>query len=157
MKYLLLAVFILCISLPAFSSENLIENGDFEKKTRKWDGKIDDALLGENWVGIVELHRSRDQVFSQKFRLEKDTYELGIKFKYKVRTDYKGRGFRVMMKRPNGSYIYWDKKPRQNHLDWQDVSLEFSKFNGARDLTFQVEVRPGEGSIYFDDVIIVSQ
>ncbi len=156
MKKLLWIIIFCLVGITSFSAENLIENGDFENKTRKWDGDLDDEVIDENGVAVVELEESQDTILWQRVELDDDTFELEVKLKYKPGMDYKGRGFRILFERPDTSYTYRDIAVKQNHA-WQDVEWKFTNIKKAARMKFRIEVRPGEGTIYFDDVRIVAK
>ncbi len=155
MKKILLLIALLFTG-AAVSAENLVTNGDFEKKTRKWKGDLDAAILDGNGVGVIELHERKTQEFSQQFDIDKGVFEVGITFRYKLGENSACRGFQLICERPDGSYTYRDIKLKKKP-GWHTYPWSFSRFEGFKDIIFKIEVRQGSGTIYFDDISIVSQ
>lgn len=136
----------------ASAEENLLKNGDFEKGTSRWKGSRDDEELDGNKVLAVEADADEMQFFSQE--IDPDDYkDLHLVFRYKSSEDYKGRGLTIRWKRPDGSSTYRSISIKAAQ-DWEEEEWNFDQVRGARTINFIIEVKEGEGTLYFDDFVI---
>ncbi len=69
--------------------------------------------------------------------------------------DYDSDGITLRFRRPSpeGS-TYWSRSIESNG-NWQTITWDFDQIRGARNMTFEVEVKPGSGYLLFDDIEII--
>lgn len=145
--------FIVLTAAMGASAQDLLENGDFSKGERRWEGRWKCETEGENLFAMVDVHSSETRTFSQRFEIRNGVLDLTLKLKYKTSPDYKGRGFRTLFERPDGSYTYWDV-PVKSTESWKTFDWNFSDIKNAKSLILKIEVRPGSGVLYFDDITL---
>lgn len=141
---------------PEKDAKALIKNGDFEKGGANWRGDrkvIDEpGATGDkvNRVNAVELKKTQVKEFSQDL-VTSNLKDIVITFRYKASEDYTGRGFQMKMERPNGSSTFRNIPVPDGGGDWKTVKWPFSEIREDNRLKFIIEVREGEGTLYFDD------
>lgn len=148
-----LIILLLLTGITTASAKNLLENSDFSKGERKWEGRWDAVTEGENTVAAVAADASQVRTMSQRFELRNKVFDLTLKVKYKTSPDYAGRGFRLLFERPDKSYTYMDYRVKPSS-EWTTVEWDFSDIKGAQTLVLKAEVRQGAGIIYFDDFVL---
>jgi hypothetical protein len=155
MKKQLIRLLVLTAAISC-SAQDLLENGDFNKGERRWEGRWKCEADGDNAFAAIPTHSSEPRILSQRFEVRNGVLDLNLKLKYKTSPDYKGRGFRILFERPDSNYTYRDVavKPSES---WQTFEWKFSDIKNAKSLNFKIEVRPGTGSLYFDDITIIAE
>lgn len=109
-----------------------------------------------NPVAAVKAHSRNESTLSQRVELRSGVRELVLNFRYRASPDYSGRGFRLLFERPDSSYTYWDIRAPSG-ADWKNRTITFTDLKLARSLILRIEVRPGEGTLYFDDFVLTAQ
>jgi len=153
MKKLLIRLLVLTIAISC-SAQNLLENGDFERGERRWDGRWKCETDGDNAFAAIQAHSSESRILSQRFEIRNGMLDLHLSLRYKTSPDYKGRGMRILFERPDGNYTYWDVtvKPSES---WKPFKWKFSDIRTTKSFILKIEVRPGTGTLYFDDITII--
>lgn len=149
-------LFLFALVLPLFAEEeNLVSNGDFQKKKSGWkgDGKAD--FEGDNIFLTLDVDSRDLSEIVQKVRT-KDLKDLILTFKARKSDDYDGRGFYVRFERPDGSYTFYTHE-RIND-DWSDFTVRYGDLKDSKYIFLKFLVREGEeGSVDFDDIVLVGE
>ena len=137
--------------------ENILRNGDFEKGGGwKGDGRIvQDSTSEQNKVYVVALG-SKEKEFSQSVNIDRKTSKVTVKFRARPSKDYKPKNSAIagLVVRSRGAKIGLISECSFEDLgQWRGYSFSY-ECAGAKEVTIQVQVRPGEGSVEFDDFVM---
>lgn len=168
----LLFVTLALLCAPALAAEeeaeveNCIKNGDFDKGKVRWRTapgmrvvEMEEAEKeGKNRVLEVRLDKRKARAFSQRISIKKKTQLLDISFRIKASDDFEpaiaaGDQFSVRCERPDRSTTYTSRKLEKKG-EWEKVEWQFSRFEGARQITFSIEINAGEGKVWIDDICV---
>jgi len=129
------------------SSESLKWDGDFK---REKDGKVS--------IYVMEANVDQNVFMSAKMHDPIKSYPNGLQWRFEYMTeDYTGTGFEVRFEFPNllkfirtGSAIRPDGK-------WTERTLPFNDLKGEELINFQIHLTPGEGTVRFRNIELISK
>lgn len=137
---------------------NLIRNGDFEHSKQGWEthGKMAN-IDGRNALEI-DTGRREPQNILTTLKVERDMRVLKISFEVKAEEGFETKSptmgaIRLKIHKPNRGYTYHDVTLKSG-TDWQTIHWQYEVPEIFREFTFDIEVRPGKGSLYFTHFVI---
>jgi len=161
MRNAIVNIFIMALILvfAPIANANLLQNGDFEKGSRKWNGDDHieyDPPNGTNHICKIELDEDKDFEFYQAVRTRKFK-DLVLTFRIKKSYSYSGRGYQIRFVRNDQSYHFYDRTP-PDHDEWEDVEITFSDIQRSTNIkiVFIVKSR-NTGYLAFDDVMVIGK
>lgn len=144
-----------CLSLVAFAGENLVKNGDFEKRTSRWSGDLKISSEGDNKICKLELEDDEAVSFHQKIVLQ-EPEDLILRFKVKKSDDYTGNDeVGIRFDEEHASMVSSRMIPDNN--EWNEVVFNYTNFRGAKRIKVILIVNQGAGALYFDDIGITAK
>ncbi|QYY36937.1 hypothetical protein [Ruficoccus sp. ZRK36] len=151
----LLFVFTFGFAGALHAGDDLLRNGDFSRGLSGWKGDRKIAEDGDNKYVVVRLNSKDTQKFEQDDLDVKNVRAVEVKLRFRVSDDYSGRGFILRFSYAGGStYTNVDKGLS---TEWKSIGWTFENSRGLDEITFSVEVLPGDGSIEFDDFSVTPQ
>lgn len=152
-----IVVALVCVSVPgiAENGENLFENGDMNSTTGwKWAGHVSYETIDSNRVLQVTANPRREISFYQ-VAITRKLNDVTIRFKY-MATDYKGRGILIRGVRSDGSSTFMIFDPVVDGT-WQEYDWHFRAVRRNPRMRFYFVVMEGEGTVYFDDFVVLPE
>ncbi len=136
----------------ALHGQSLLENGDFEADKKGWkgDGKI--LVEDSKKVWAVECKNNTVEIFDQTFKL-KDPSGIKVTFRYKASKDYEGAGFELWLQ-TEGNLSWFTQFKLQNDGEWHEATWNFAEEIRNKKPTLSFKVKPGKGTVLFDDVLV---
>ena len=139
--------------------ENLLDNGDFEKKKARWkgDGSVEVVEAG-NKALVLEIDDRKELEIAQKIKT-KNLKRVVLTFRCKISEDFDGVGMTLRFVRPDRSSTYRTYAPdRLSRGKWKTYTWDFREIRDERDMIFKIETKTGDaGSIFIDDLKIVAK
>lgn len=151
---ILTGAFIIC---PA---ENLVKNGDFERGDAGWHGDFNLEIMTDGGAANKVLAVEVDNKDNRSFEYQKSLKVKGLKavrVSFRVRTsedyvDATGRGVSLVLERDN---TYFDQVfPIQPSLAWKYCYWDFDAIDESKTLELEMLIKPGRGTLYFDDITL---
>ncbi len=148
-KSLLSASSLLLIACTV-NADELLRNGDFERGTSGWKGdrKVVE-YSGNNKVCEIKVDDDIQSFYQEDLDV-KDLKDIVLTFKYKVSSDYKGRGLTMKFIRPDRGFTYRTIDLKGGDK-WHTYKWNFGEIRGADEITLEIEILEGEGTILLDD------
>lgn len=144
--------------VSSVASENLINNGDFEKGSSGWSGDtkiVYETEEKKNKICKVELEDDEDLKFWKKIVLQ-DPKDLILRFKIKKSADYKGsEELDLYFEEEHASMRTTQIIPDNN--EWNITEFKYTNFRDAKRINIIFDVKKGAGTLYFDDIEIAEQ
>jgi hypothetical protein len=143
------------VRFQAIASENLLKNGDFDKGTSAW-GNFKTELIDSNNVCVVEASTVAKKL--QQSFTAMGLKEVELTFKYKASPEYKGKGFQVQINKEQVGWNQWYFRnvAIKDNAEWSTFKMKYDKFQSSGIYSIKIEIHPGAGKLYFDDIVLVS-
>jgi hypothetical protein len=162
-KLILVLLMVVTFSWIVYAEDNLIGNGDFSAGIGKWIGDRKIETIDGNQVAVIEAG-SNTKKFQQSFN-GRGLKAVEITLRYKASEDYKGKGFQLQIFREGADMDDWtfrnvtfDKlKSGETKSDWKTLKWTFNKFKRDGYYSLKIEAQPGQGKLYFDDILVVAK
>ncbi len=150
LSLILVLAFGLCGLLRA--DDELLRNGDFSRGTSGWKGdrNIEEDDKGNKYM-LIEADDDEEQVFMQEDLDTKDLTAFLLTFRCRPSEDYVGKGLAIRFSHPSGMY-YEFKILLKNQGEWDTIKGRFREMRTSDEVTLEIHVLPGEGTVMFDDI-----
>ena len=152
MKLILYTAVLTCFCFVAFSGENLLKNGDFEKRRYRWSGDLKILSEDDNTICKVELEDDENLSFYQKIVL-REPKDLILRFKIRKSADYKGSEEIGLRFGEEHSTMSTSRMIPDNN-EWNEIEFKYTNFRDAKRIKIIFIVKKGTGTLYFDDIEI---
>lgn len=160
--------------------ENLLDNGDFSKGRAGWetDGKVveltPDGKAGAepdpfavnapvaaaaNKVLVVKLEKSKSREIAHEFKVPHDAQGVKLKFRVMPDEEFDSKAnavgaLTIKFMRTDGSSIFYSIPVQAKPNEWKEFAIKCGELGKATDLTLRIEIKPGKGTLTFDDFVL---
>jgi len=158
-KKILISLIFTLLSLASFGEENnLLQNGDFSKGTKKWHGDIRiiyETSSKKNKVCVIKI---KDESFLfYQYAKSKKRKKVTIQFRVKRSADYVGKEKYQIRFWNNDRFYTWNKNVPKQADQWVHVTIKVP-FKRCKIVKLEVRTKPGtSGCLYFDDFKLIEK